>query len=200
MKPSLQGGCVGRAPSERWKQVMRLASNRGSGDPLMASVSVMIDLGEVGTVSHIHVLLRCSVVVFHHDRVLLLRRRDKDDWALPGGTPHPGEDLLTCARRELREETCMQVNPGTCVFIVETVRPYSHRLIDLVFLSPTRPAGPPRFSEDGLAARFVPVTEIGALNLHPPVARHLHELHHRRDGPVVAEYLRRGWSDTAAQI
>jgi 8-oxo-dGTP diphosphatase len=147
--------------------------------------------------SHIHALLRCSVVVFspatNGDRVLLVRRRDKDDWALPGGTPRPGEDLLACARRELQEETGMLIDPGTCALIIETVRPYSARLIDLVFLSPTRPVGQPHGREDGLTPRFVPLAQLNSLTLHPPVARHLHELHNRRNGTVTAEYLRHEW-------
>lgn len=145
--------------------------------------------------SHIRALLRCSVVVFFNDRVLLVRRRDKDDWALPGGTPRPGEDLLTCARRELREETGMLIDPGTCAFIIESVRPYSARLIDLVFLSPTHPAGLPRCREDGLTPTFVPLREVSGMNLHPPVARHLTALHGRRNGTVATEYLRHEWID-----
>jgi 8-oxo-dGTP diphosphatase len=150
-------------------------------------------------VSHIHALLRCSVVVFSEDRVLLVRRRDKDDWALPGGTPRPGEDLLSCARRELLEETGMLIDPGTCALIIETVRPYSARLIDLVFLSPTHPIGQPRGREDGLTPRFVPLAQVSNMTLHPPLDRHLHELHHRRDGTVTAQYLRQEWRDTTSR-
>lgn len=145
--------------------------------------------------SHIHVLLRCSVVVFFNERVLLVRRRNQDDWALPGGTPRSGKDLLACARRELREETGMLIEPGHCAFIIETVRPYSQRLIDLVFLSPTHPAGRPSSKEDGLAPALIPLNEVGGINLHPPVARHLKELHSRRNGVFAAEYLRHAWSD-----
>lgn len=38
-------------------------------------------------------------------RVLLQRRTDFDFWGLPGGVLELGEDIVTCARRELREET-----------------------------------------------------------------------------------------------
>lgn len=143
--------------------------------------------------SHTHVLLRCSVVVFSADRVLLVHRRDHDDWALPGGTPRPGEDLLTCARREVREETGMVLDPGSCIFVIETVRPYSARLIDLVFLSRTSPAGQPRCQEDGLTPVFVPLTELATMRLRPPVAQHLIDIHSRRGGPLAATYLRHEW-------
>lgn len=38
-------------------------------------------------------------------RVLLVRRRDNDLWALPGGCQDLGETPAECARRECREET-----------------------------------------------------------------------------------------------
>lgn len=41
----------------------------------------------------------------HQQRVLLQRRTDLDIWGLPGGVLKIGEDILTCARRELIEET-----------------------------------------------------------------------------------------------
>lgn len=90
----------------------------------------------------------------------------------------------------------MRINPGTCALIVETVRPYSERLIDLVFLSPTHPVGHPRVNEDGLAPTLAPLNEVSALTLHPPVAQHLTEHYHRRHGMVAADYVLYPWTDT----
>jgi ADP-ribose pyrophosphatase YjhB (NUDIX family) len=49
--------------------------------------------------------VRCSTVVFRDDALLLIHRaRDgADDWTLPGGTPHAGESMAACARRETQE-------------------------------------------------------------------------------------------------
>jgi len=38
-------------------------------------------------------------------RILLQRRADVDRWGLPGGVLEPGENILSCAQRELEEET-----------------------------------------------------------------------------------------------
>lgn len=38
-------------------------------------------------------------------QILLARRRDTQQWSLPGGILDWGEDLSTCAQRELLEET-----------------------------------------------------------------------------------------------
>lgn len=150
----------------------------------------------VGIVTHIEVALRCSVIVFADDRVLLVHRPEQQDWTLPGGTPRPGETLLACARRELREETGMFIDPGTCALIVEFLRPDTARLIDLVFLSPGHPAGYPGRTEGPLHPEFVPLSRLDTLTLHPPVAAHLIQLH-SHTGPVVAKYLHHAPGDSS---
>ncbi|HZD98402.1 MAG TPA: NUDIX domain-containing protein [Micromonosporaceae bacterium] len=47
---------------------------------------------------------RC-VVVDADDRILLIRRADNGDWALPAGAMELGESIGECAARELNEET-----------------------------------------------------------------------------------------------
>ena len=47
---------------------------------------------------------RC-VVVDEDDRVLLIRRADNGEWALPAGAMELGESIGECAARELFEET-----------------------------------------------------------------------------------------------
>jgi 8-oxo-dGTP pyrophosphatase MutT (NUDIX family) len=59
-------------------------------------------------------------------RVLLLHTTDPADpergscWELPGGGLHPGESINDAARRELYEETGIQIDDvGACVAVVE---------------------------------------------------------------------------------
>ena len=49
------------------------------------------------------------VVVNDAGHVLLIRRTDNDNWALPGGAMDLGESLVDAARRETEEETGVQV-------------------------------------------------------------------------------------------
>ncbi|HYD07617.1 MAG TPA: NUDIX domain-containing protein [Reyranella sp.] len=50
-------------------------------------------------------------VVVHDDRVLLLLN-ERGEWDLPGGRPDPGEDHRAALRREVREETGLDVEVG----------------------------------------------------------------------------------------
>jgi ADP-ribose pyrophosphatase YjhB (NUDIX family) len=59
-------------------------------------------------------------VVIHRNRVLLIRRGSeplKGEWSIPGGLLELGEELAEAARRELREETGLEVEP---LAIIET--------------------------------------------------------------------------------
>lgn len=53
-------------------------------------------------------------VVIHRDRVLLIRRgREplKGEWSIPGGLVELGEELAQGVRRELKEETGLDIEP-----------------------------------------------------------------------------------------
>jgi ADP-ribose pyrophosphatase YjhB (NUDIX family) len=49
------------------------------------------------------------VVVNDAGQILLIRRADNDNWALPGGAMDLGESLIDAARRETAEETGIHV-------------------------------------------------------------------------------------------
>ena len=60
--------------------------------------------GRVGR-SKIYLVFATVVLRDHHGHILLQRRSDFDFWGLPGGALEIDEDIETCARRELAEET-----------------------------------------------------------------------------------------------
>ena len=64
--------------------------------------------------------IRCVGGIVHDDqgRLLLIRRANdpgSGQWSLPGGRVEPGESDETAVIRELREETGLDVIPGTLI-------------------------------------------------------------------------------------
>ncbi|MDJ0897254.1 MAG: NUDIX hydrolase [Xenococcus sp. MO_188.B8] len=63
----------------------------------------------------------CIIPIFADGRIVLARRHDTGRWALPGGMVEWGEEIATTVRRELREETGLEL-----VRISRLVGVYSH--------------------------------------------------------------------------
>lgn len=118
--------------------------------------------------------LRCSVVVSRGDQVLLLHRRRNrvEEWVLPGGRPRPGEGMLSCARREVAEETGLVVNPDRCAFVADVIAPDGdRRRVELVFLARVAANNDDALvGEDGVEPAWVDLQQVRGLDLRPPVA------------------------------
>ena len=50
-------------------------------------------------------------------RILLIRRRDNGRWAMPAGSQELGESILDCLKREVKEETGLDVLSATPIAI-----------------------------------------------------------------------------------
>jgi ADP-ribose pyrophosphatase YjhB (NUDIX family) len=120
--------------------------------------------------------LRCSAIVIRRQAVLLIHRTygSAGNWVLPGGTPRAGESMAACARREVREETGLNVDPARVAFVLEADGPGSGpRTVDIVFAADSAPGQQPEEREPGMEPVFVPIDGIHELDLRPPLAGHL---------------------------
>lgn len=139
--------------------------------------------------------VRCSAIVFRNDHLLPVRRDRHSDWVLPGGTPHPGESVASCAHREVAEETGLHVTVDRVAFVLEAhnAEEQTH-LLDLVFTAnEVDPSASPRDVEAGLSPVFYPVVDIGDLRLRPPIAgfvRNLHARGNRGEGAYLGNVWR----------
>jgi 8-oxo-dGTP diphosphatase len=70
-------------------------------------------------------------VVIYRDRVLLIRRgREplKGQWSIPGGLVELGEELTAGVRRELKEETGLDVEPLEILLAFDRILREGHRV------------------------------------------------------------------------
>jgi len=88
-------------------------------------------------------LIGVGVIVWRDDRVLLIRRGKpprKDQWSLPGGLQKLGETIFEAARREVMEETGVEIRMLDLTDVVDLIERdgddgpvrYHYTLIDVV--------------------------------------------------------------------
>jgi 8-oxo-dGTP diphosphatase len=119
-----------------------------------------------------------GVVVWHGDRVLLVRRGKPPRagrWSLPGGAQQLGETMAEAARREVMEEVGLEVALGDIVATVDLIEHdphervrYHYTLIDFVAEAPSAALRP---GSDAADARWFSVAEIEALGLWSETVR-----------------------------
>ena len=65
-----------------------------------------------------------GVVVFRNEEVLLVKRKKapyKGQWSIPGGKQRLGETVTQAVRRELMEETGVEVNELTLIDVIDII-------------------------------------------------------------------------------
>jgi len=110
------------------------------------------------------VLAVSAVILDDQNRVLLVERGQPPGeglWSLPGGRVEPGERLAEACAREVREETGLEVVPGSLVGIAERISPEHHYVI-LGFLC-LASGGSLQAGGDARDARYVSAAELVTL-------------------------------------
>jgi len=113
-----------------------------------------------------------GVVVWREDRVLLIRRGKPPragQWSLPGGAQKLGETLAEAARREVREETAIDVELGDIIATLDLIDRddtdqvrHHYTLVDFVAEGPD---GTLKAGDDAADARWFTRKEIDQLDL-----------------------------------
>jgi 8-oxo-dGTP diphosphatase len=70
-------------------------------------------------------IVAVGAVIIDGSRVLLVQRGQeplKGQWSLPGGVVETGETLKAALVREVREETCLEVEVGPVVEVLDSIR------------------------------------------------------------------------------
>jgi mutator protein MutT len=134
-----------------------------------------------------------GAVVVRDGKALIVRRGHeprKGEWSLPGGRVELGESLEEATRREIREETGLEVDVGPLVEAFDRVHRLDGRIryhfVILDYLCVPR-AGEARAGDDAEDVAWVTAEELDAyrLNAHATaVIRKGLSMAARGDGPV----------------
>jgi len=132
------------------------------------------------------------VVTNDAGEILLIRRSDNENWALPGGAMDPGESLPQCGAREVEEETGIRceiiglvgvyTNPRHV--ILYTSNGEVRQECSLVFTA-RKVGGEPRPSSESLDVRWVPVAGINSYQMHPSMRQRIGHFLERRPAPYL---------------
>jgi len=114
--------------------------------------------------------LAVSAAIFRDGKVLIVRRARKPAlgvYTLPGGGVETGETLIEAVRREVREETALEIEPvalaGHREAIVRDAQGGIERHFVILCFAARWVAGEPKLNEELDDARWLDPAEISAL-------------------------------------
>ena len=115
-------------------------------------------------------IVAVGAVILDGDRVLLVKRGQeplKGEWSLPGGAVEIGETLQAALVREVREETCLDIEVGPVVEVLDSIRrdaegraEYHYIIIDYRCRVPDQGATAAARGSDAADVRWVPVADL----------------------------------------
>ena len=113
-----------------------------------------------------------GVVVFRNEEVLLVKRKKapyKGQWSIPGGKQRLGETVTQAARRELMEETGVEVNELTLIDVIDIMVPDEEGKILYHYIVADYRAhwlsGECSPGDDALDAQWFNLSKLGSISL-----------------------------------
>jgi ADP-ribose pyrophosphatase YjhB (NUDIX family) len=129
--------------------------------------------GEAGAPAPARVVVRVFVMVVDDGGRILAHARDTGPWSLPGGALELGESLEECARREVREETGVElvdlqiltaVSVPDHVIVTDELGPHQQ----VAVLASARAGGQePRPSPESPVVRYLAFSELDQVPFDP---------------------------------
>lgn len=141
----------------------------------------------------INSIIPAASAIIENDQgeILLHRRRDNDSWALPGGTMEFGESITGTVKREVKEETGLDIEPVSLVGVysdpnhaIEYTDGEVRQEFSLCFACKIL-HGTLRVSEESHALQFFSPREIAGLDMHPSIRKRIHHYLEHRQQPAI---------------
>jgi len=127
-----------------------------------------------------HSVSVAGVIVDDHGRALLIQRRDNHRWEPPGGVLELGESIDDGLRREVREETGLDVEPIALTGVYKNMK---RGIIALVFRCKAA-GGEPSISDETEAYRWADESDISELATEAYAVRVLDALRDTRPAAI----------------
>jgi len=120
-----------------------------------------------------------GAVIVEDGRVLLVRRGEepsKGKWSVPGGRVEWGETLIEAVKREVREETGLEIEVGEVAGVFDVIDMVGEEIrfhYVIVDYFARRIGGMLAAASDADEARWVPISELPAYDLTPNLRERL---------------------------
>jgi len=122
---------------------------------------------------------RMAVVIVEQEKILLVQHEKygRKYWLVPGGGVEFGESLAETGRRELLEETGLEVEIGDLLFIIESIPADGHRHVINYFYTGRLRGGELKLGEDDVLrdVQWHLIEDLPHLVMYPDVTRELRE-------------------------
>jgi ADP-ribose pyrophosphatase YjhB (NUDIX family) len=132
-----------------------------------------------------------AVVTDEQHRIVLIRRRDNDLWALPGGGMELGESIVDTAVREVKEETGLDVEVTDLIGVYTNphhVMAYTdgevRQQFSLCFTTRLL-GGDLQTDSESTDIAWTPSQDIPSLNMHPSMRLRIQHYLEHRDTPYL---------------
>lgn len=132
-----------------------------------------------------------AIVTDDREAILMILRTDNGYWSIPGGGVKAGESLKQATAREVKEETGMDCEVTGLIGIYSDpnhVAAYDDGEVRQEFsicFTTRMLGGAIATSDESAEVRFVPVSEIRELKIHPSIMLRIQHYLDRRGEPYI---------------
>lgn len=124
-----------------------------------------------------------GVFVFHKNGIYMIKKGRgifEGQWCTPGGKIEYGEDILDTVRREVLEETNLEIENINFVTYEQTIEYDEKNNVSRHFVffnfKATVKSGNPIAADDASEIQLIPINELKSINLSSPTIRTLKRL------------------------